>query len=128
MRQYLFRGKRVDNREWVEGFLVVYRERPGRTAHFIIEDVDCNESASTAHLVLPETVGQWTGLHDKNKARIWEGDIITDERGSKLEITWGEGEWLAGELALNANLFVNEKSEFLEVIGNRYEHPISTQR
>lgn len=67
MRQYLFRGKRVDNGEWVEGELL--HKTDGKPYIFTEDDFAGNE-------VLPETVGQWTGLYDKNKARIWEGDYV----------------------------------------------------
>jgi len=47
--------------------------------------------------------------------------LLKDERGKILEVSWGEGEWLAGKLALNANNFFEEKSSYLEIIGNIYE-------
>jgi len=83
--RYLFRGMRADIREWVEGDLIqldhqiCIAEKTGWATEFSrgILELQCIE-------VIPGTVGQWSGITDKNGVKVFDGDKIHtgDEEGS----------------------------------------------
>ena len=74
MREILFRGKRVDNGEWVEGFLFKYNG----ALCIQIEGIECDDYGVYPRCyaeVIPETVGQYTGK-DIGNENLFEGDIV----------------------------------------------------
>ena len=141
IREVIFRGKRTDNGEWVEGDLLQIRYHSGHIEYQIMPQTP----VSSAYPVLPETVGQYTGLTDKNGKRIFEGDIL---RGFEYPFCsngefnyFAEIVWFDDSSAFGIYTFKNPKSnvrgisegntDYLEyfnadkweVIGNIHDNP-----
>ena len=75
-REILFRGKRIDNGEWVYGY---FYEECGAT--YIIEDrqKETMLNRNTPNVIIPETIGQFTGLTDKNGVKVFEADVLSSK-------------------------------------------------
>lgn len=120
MREILFRGKRVDNGEWVQGYSCRYGWI-GKEKDYIIPDY-----ASTLYAaeVDPETVGQYTGLTDKNGNKIFEGDIVWDN----CEEERGVVQWYndMAKFIITYSTFTvdfdNVYGEELQIVGNVYDN------
>lgn len=127
MREILFRGKRIDNGEWVYGDLV---QSPACCVVQIYEQDLCGDNFS----VDPTTVGQYTGLTDKNGKKIFEGDILqiyegSEDDGYKIREVYSYSgvlcvDYETSEWDFNALAFLDGDNVFtFEVIGNIHDNP-----
>ena len=78
MREILFRGKRIDNGEWITGGIFQQKADDVKDEVVYIIDNSSND-VDWAHRVIPETVGQFTGVTDKKGNRVFEGSIFRYE-------------------------------------------------
>ena len=129
MREILFRGKRLDNGEWIEGSLLKVTIE-NQTFHLIFGDsfaFDGKAVAAMSHCCVdPDTVGQYTGLTDIIGQRNFEGDIVSilPDDGEIGVIEWADDEamFMLEADGWCAN-FDNYFSTELEVIGNIHDNP-----
>jgi uncharacterized phage protein (TIGR01671 family) len=124
MREILFRGKREDNGEWVYGGLITYnllKKQRCLIMSFDVKLVNLKiEAEQMSEFVIPETVGQYTGLTDKNGTKIFEGDIVQYFNGTPAHIMFLQGGFIiVGEGFRNE--FIGHAVAHIEVIGNIHE-------
>lgn len=120
MREIKFRGKRLDNGEWVIGSYIEAENRDRSIAHQIIP----YKAGLVVREVDPATVGQFTGLKDKNGREIYEEDILLDESGVYAVVYYSMGTFCVdfGE-GFELQYFTDGIHEICEVVGNIHDDP-----
>lgn len=133
-REILFRGKRKDNREWVEGYLfddgMVDSKRMFIGSLVITEHKglgkDVWDIGHAFYEVLHETVGQYAGLTDKNGKKIFEGDVVNEydmpeEISNTGIVQWSEM-FMGWNISQTRSMYCHKFMSY-EVIGNIYDNP-----
>lgn len=124
MREVKFRGKSVETGEWVYGSLVQEDGKAWIVGGISIEDAGgvFDFYATEWYEVIPETVGQYTGLKDMDREEIFEGAIGWDEDGEVHgKIVFDEGEFLFEWENMSDNLY--ECCGDIVIVGNIYDNP-----
>lgn len=140
-REIIFKGKKVDNGEWIEGYLfdngmsaekrmfigrlVIVPYEGTACDKWSIEGIDFDE-------VDPDTICEYTGLTDKNGNKIWENDICNPKERFPEIVRMHNGDWILdysysygkdyGYCYRNLGFYVRERN-FIEVIGNIFDNP-----
>ena len=126
MREILFRGKRLQGGEWVEGYFfksdINKKERESGKATIIFTP-DCDTfimvpECHNSFMVVSDTVGQYTGMKDKNGKRVFEGDILSLRTGRPHVVRFEDGAFVLENTAIPVS-FANK----FEVIGNIHDNP-----
>lgn len=125
MREILFRGKRTDTGEWVYGNLLIKSNDTETDYLYKIVPISMHEEVSPFVFVIPETVGQYTGLKGSDSKRIYEGDII--RKGLEcFVVKWNSNHcrWgLFDKYDFEVSGFNEHTKNYLEIIGNIHDNP-----
>ena len=121
--RYLYRAKRIDNGEWVQGYLFGIWEK-----RYILWGM-INDIPNMIE-VDPSTICQYTGLKDKNGNLIWENDIIKDKHGNFYKAFWRNNYYQFSWICVKSDVFSigakwdlwSFKSFEIEVIGNIFDN------
>ena len=149
--RYLFRAKRIDNGEWVKGYLVETRHNTYHDGYRIIDkdginydELDYYEPNFISYVIEPSTICQCTGLKDKNGKLIWENDILSISKKMSsigdyyfppvkypvnVFVRWDLCAWLWETISKNKNekYYISFPDAWChyeaEVIGNIFDNP-----
>ena len=137
MREILFKAKRKDNGEWVEGLLWKKKYKSNKIFISCFPDKDDNEEV---YVVDEKTICQFTGLTDKNGNKIWENDVV--KRYNANGDAWRISKIVWADYSLNMGWCIEDvkslteyssklfkvgfnadDAEKVEVIGTKFDNP-----
>lgn len=129
--RYLFKAKRLDNREWVTGSLITCEDGTCKIATSCLEGKADEPILVCAYDVDRDTISQCTGLRDKNGKLIWENDIVEDEKGNLYKAFWLDKYYQFSWVCVNSDIFqigakwdlYARRSFEIAVIGNTFDNP-----
>lgn len=123
MREIKFRGKRLDNGEWVVGSYIEAENRDRSIAHQIIP----YKAGLVVREVDPATVGQYTGLKDKNSKEIYEGDVLrwfVNDLISTAPVEYRDGAfWMVRDINTGHGVWNDWLRGEYEIFGNIHDNP-----
>lgn len=135
MREILYRGKPIDSDEWIYGGAVHQTDCYGDKVDkwFIIDGTYTNDyDIGEPIRVIPETIGQYTGLTDKNGKKIFEGDIVRYNGEKHIVVFETRGE--TGYFGIKIDhietwgFCLSVPAKLMEVIGNIHDNPELAER
>ena len=117
MREILFRAKSTITKKWLIGYFY----RPDILSYVFLEEFYADE------YIIPETLGQYTGLKDKNGTKIFEGDVVS-YNGALYKVVFEDRNLSAYfGIAISAietwQFSYQVPSDHMEVVGNIYDNP-----
>ncbi len=136
MREIRFRGKRIDNGKWVYGGLIVEHVEDKIFTYIALEYAKVvlfliNEDKGEIEPIYqidPETIGQYTGLKDKNGREIYEGDIVRFQTWKGYndvgEVVWAENNGFYIKGTRDEDIFWHpDNVKDLEIVSNIHDNP-----